>query len=180
MTRQVSVEVSTRGGAEASLLVQQLDGFLSLVDSLHMSAGVRLTAIPSGYEALSNLGTFAFVASPIFSAGWRHSSAVTELLRLIKRLEERHTEVQEMVSSPHIATTLLYDGLRRWIQCINRCVDVLDSEVVEAPGGRVPFFLEPILVELEGGRYIEPILPTSLADLVAGRWSEGDGATRGS
>ena len=42
-------------------------------------------------------------------------------------------------------------------------------EVVEAPGDSVPFSLEPILVELERGRYIILILPIYLSDLVKGR-----------
>ena len=46
-------------------------------------------------------------------------------------------------------------------------------EVVEAPRASVPFSLEPILVKLEEGRYISPILPASLADLVAGRRPAG-------
>ena len=53
------------------------------------------------------------------------------------------------------------------------------SEVEEAPGARVCFSLEPILVELEGGRYIGPILPASLADLVAGRRPSGESAPKG-
>ena len=35
------------------------------------------------------------------------------------------------------------------------------------------------MVELEEGRYLGPILTTSLAELLAGRRSEDDGATRG-
>ena len=68
-------------------------------------------------------------------------SAVAELLRLIERLEEIHIEVQGVISSPYIATTLLYDVLRRWSQYLNRCVAALDSEVEEAPGASVPFSL---------------------------------------
>ena len=73
-----------------------------------------------------------------------------------------------MISSPHLATTLLFDVSRRWSQYLNRCVAELALEVVEALGVGVPFSLEPILVDLEGGRYIGPILPASLADLVTG------------
>ena len=40
-------------------------------------------------------------------------SAVSELLLLIDRLEELHIEVQRMISSPHLATTLLFDVLQR-------------------------------------------------------------------
>ena len=52
-------------------------------------------------------------------------------------------------------------------------------EVVESPGGSIPFSLKIILVELERTYYVRPILPTSMADLVAGRISSGVGATRG-
>ena len=86
--------------------------------------------------------------------GGRHSSAVAELLRLIERLEELYTEVQGMISSPHLATTLLFDVSRRWSQYLNRCVAASASEVEEAPGASDPFSLKPILVELEGGSYI--------------------------
>ena len=78
-----------------------------------------------------------------------------------------------MISSPHLATTLLYDVSQRWSQYLNRCVAALDSEVVEALGASVPFSIEQILVELEGGHYIGPILLISLANLVAGRRSAG-------
>ena len=91
LTQQGTVEVSTRGGADASLLAQQLDGRLDLVDSLRTAAQVRLAEIPSADEALRDLGTFAFVALHLFSAGGRHLSAVAELLCLIERLEEQHT-----------------------------------------------------------------------------------------
>ena len=49
----------------------------------------------------------------------------------------------------------------------------LASEVEEAPGDSAPFSIEPILVDLEEGRYIGPTLPASLADLIAGRRSAG-------
>ena len=96
-------------------------------------------------------------------------SAVAEIIRLIERLKELHPEVQGIISSPHLATTLLFDLLRRLSHYLNRCVAELASEVEEAPGASIPFSLEPIMVELEGGRYIVPILPASLANLVAGR-----------
>ena len=54
----------------------------------------------------------------------------------------------------------------------------MDSEVAEATGDTVPFYPEPILVNLEGGRYIGPIFPASLAKLVAGRRLEGGGAPK--
>ena len=60
-----------------------------------------------------------------------------------------------------------------------RCVAVSASKVVEAPGARVPFSLEPILFDLEGGHYILPILPIPLSNIVSGRQSAGGSATRG-
>ena len=69
MTRQGSVEASTRGGTDASLLAQKLDGRLALADYLQISARVRLAVIPSADEALHELGTFAFVALYLFFAG---------------------------------------------------------------------------------------------------------------
>ena len=81
------------GGADAPLVVQQLVGRLASVDSLWIAARVRLDAILSVDVKLCDLVTFAFVASHLFSAGGRQSSAVTELLHIIEMLEELHTEV---------------------------------------------------------------------------------------
>ena len=75
------------------------------------------------------------------------------------------------------AAAALYDVSWRWIQYLKRCVAA--SEVEEAPGASVPFSLKPILVELEGGRYIGPILPAALADLVSGRRPAGGSAQKG-
>ena len=84
-----------------------------------------------------------------------------------------------MISSPHLATELLFDVSQRWSQYLNRCVAALSSEVEEAPGGSDPFSLEPILVDLKGVHYIGPILPAALADLVAGRRPAGGSAPKG-
>ena len=73
--------------------------------------------------------------------------------------------MQGMISPPHLATTLLFDMSYWWSHCLNRCVAAL----VEVPGASVPFSFKPILVKLEGGGYIGPILPDSLTDLVVGR-----------
>ena len=110
----------------------------------------------------------------------RHSSAVPELLRLIEMLKELHTEVQGMISSPHLATTLLFDVSRRWNLYLNRCVAVFALETLDAPGCQVPFSLEPILAELEGGRYVGPILPPALGDLVSKANGRGGGDGDGS
>ena len=84
LTRQGLVETSTRGGADASLLAQQLDRCLELADSLQMAATARLDVIPSTDKALRDLGTFAFVTSHLFSVGGIHLSAVADLICLIE------------------------------------------------------------------------------------------------
>ena len=81
-----------------------------------MAARVRLSVILSTDEALRELRTFAIVALHLFSAGGRPLSAVAKILRLIERLEDLYTEVQGMISSPHLSTTLLYDVSQRWSQ----------------------------------------------------------------
>ena len=53
------------------------------------------------------------------------------------------------------------------------------SKVMEVLGASSPFSLKSILVDIEGGYYIDPILPPSLSNLVSGRWSAGGSATRG-
>ena len=59
-----------------------------------------------------------------------------------------------------------------------------ESDSLDAPGCSAPFSLEPILADLKGGRYIGPILPASLRDLVSktggrcgGNGGGGGGAT---
>ena len=72
-----------------------------------MAVRAHLAVILSADESLCILGTFALVALNIFSACRRHLSTVSDILRLIERLEELHTKVQGMISSPHISTKLL-------------------------------------------------------------------------
>ena len=76
LTSQGKVEASTCGGANASLLVQNLDGCLASADSLQMDARFRLAAILSEEGALCDLVTFDFIVSHLLSADGRHSSAV--------------------------------------------------------------------------------------------------------
>ena len=81
-----------------------------------------------------------------------------------------------MISSPHLAMPLLFDMLRRWSLYLNRCVAAVASDFVDALGCQVPFSLEPIMTDLEGGRYVGPIPPMALRDLVSrssGRGSSG-------
>ena len=86
LTRQDTVEASTCGGADDSLLSHQLDGHLASTNSTWTATRVYLAAIPSADEALRDLGTFALVEH-LFYAGGRPSFAFTELLRLITKLE---------------------------------------------------------------------------------------------
>ena len=89
-------------------------------------------------------------------------SAIAELLRLITKLEELHTKEQGMISSPNLATLLLFDVSRRWSLCLNGCMAASALECLDVPGCQAPFLLEPILADMEGGRYIRLILPTDI------------------
>ena len=149
--------------------MQQLNGCLASAEYLRTVARVRLVAIPSADKALRDVVTPVFVAPHLFSVGGRHPSAVVELLRLIENMEEIHTKVQGMISLPHPVTTLLYNMSRLWSLYLYSCVSASASEDLEAPGSNTPFTLEPILLELDSGCYVGPILPGILADLLAGR-----------
>ena len=59
--------------------------------------------------------------------------------------------MQGVILSPRLSTILLYDVSQWWSQYLNRCVDASSLEVVEAPGASVPFYLKPILVDMERG-----------------------------
>ena len=107
MTRQGTVEASTREGADASLLEKPVAGRLASADSLRTAARVCLACILSADKAQSDLGTFAFFTSHLLSTAGRNTSAVAEILRLIERLEEIHTEVKGMIINPHLVTILL-------------------------------------------------------------------------
>ena len=51
-----------------------------------------------------------------------------------------------------------------WILYVNRCVSALAaSEALEAPGANIPFSLEPVMVDLEGGAYVGSTPPIKLA-----------------
>ena len=82
-----------------------------------------------------------------------------------------------MITTPHLATTLLYDVLCWWSLYLNRCVTASSSEDVGEAGETLLFSLEPILLNLEGGRYVGPLfpLPLPLAELVSGRCGGGGG-----
>ena len=83
--------IDSWGGADASLLEQQLDGILASVDSLRTAAQVHLDCIPSADKALCDLEAFAFLVSHLLSAIGQHASAVVDLLHLSKILKELHT-----------------------------------------------------------------------------------------
>ena len=88
--------------------------------------------------------------------------------------------MQGVISSPHLATTLLFDVLRRWSQYLKMCVAASALEAEEAPGVSGPLSLKKNPGRAGGGgRYIVPILPASLVDLIAGRWPAGGIAPKG-
>ena len=107
LTRQGMVEAATHGGVvDASLMAQKLDGCLAFTDSLRTATRVHMDKSFSTYEALQYLSIFNFIALHLFSVGGIHFSAAAEILRLIERLEEIHTKVRGVISSPHLATHL--------------------------------------------------------------------------
>ena len=77
-----------------------------------------------------------------------------------------------MISSPKLTTILLYDVLRRWSLYLNRCVAVLASEALDTLRANAPFTLDPMLLKLDCGRSVGPILLRPLPDLLVG-WSTG-------
>ena len=70
-----------------------MGGQLASADYLRTADQICLAAKLSMDEALRNLGTFAFVAVHLFSVIRRQVTVIAELLCLIERLEEIHTEV---------------------------------------------------------------------------------------
>ena len=75
---------------------------------------VCLEDILSSDEALCDLGIFFSVASYLSFVVRRQSSAIVEILCLIEKLEDLHTEVQGIISSPNISTGLIYNVSQRW------------------------------------------------------------------
>ena len=163
-------------GLDSYLLAQQMDGHISSLESLRTSSWFRLAEIPYADKALRNLGTFAFFASQLLSTVRRHVAKVEYLLHLIKRLKELNTNVQGMITPPHISITLMFDVSRQWILYLKRYMDASSSYELGAPRVMVPFTLEPILLELEGGIYMGSILPVDLAELVSGQCSTDGGS----
>ena len=82
--------------------------------------------------------------------------------------------MQGIITSPQLSTTLIYNVSRRWITYLNRCVATSSLEDVGVPRATVPFSLEPILLDMKGERYVGPLLPATLAELVSGRCGGGN------
>ena len=155
---QSEVELSTHMGLYAYLLEQRPDGRLAYVDSLLADAWFRLTDILSADEALHNLGYVAFVSSALFSFYGQHTASVAEIICIVKRLEELHTEVQGNIKFPHIVTTIIYGMSMRWSMYLDRCMEESSSEDVGVPRETVSFSLEPILLDMWGGWCVGPLL----------------------
>ena len=128
----------------------------------------------------STVDTSAFVSSKILSAGRRHAEEVVDILHFIERLEELHTEVQEMITSSHLATEIIYNIYTQWSLYLNMCVEVSSSEGLGVTRATVPFLVELILLELEVRLYVGPISPVALVDLVRRRHRGSDGGSGGS
>ena len=95
-------------GSDAPLLYQQLNLRLALEYSLWTAAQVHLAVTLYVDDTLRELGNFSFVAADLFSAGRRHTVAVSDLLRLTERLEDLQTEAQGMITNPHLSMTLIF------------------------------------------------------------------------
>ena len=70
-------------------------------------------------------------------------SAVMEILHLVEGVEELRTEVQGIITSPCLATTLMYDVLSQWSLYLNRCVDLSVLESLETRGEWSPSIWSP-------------------------------------
>ena len=79
-----------------------------------------------------------------------------------------------MIASPHLSTTLIYDVSHWWYIYINRCMTVSHSEYLGATGEALHLSVEPILLELEGGRCMGQLLTGSLENLFSRRCGSGD------
>ena len=53
------------------------------------------------------------------------------------------------------------------------------SEALEEPGANTSFSLEPIMVDLDGGRCVVLILSVTLVDILTGRSTAGSGGVGG-
>ena len=80
-----------------------------------------------------------------------------------------------MSTYPHLAAILIYDVSRRRSMYINICVTTSSLEDVGAPRAMVTFLVELVLLNLECGRYMVPLLPDNLAEMVSGRRVGGGG-----
>ena len=87
--------------------------------------------------------------------------------------------MQGIITSLHLATTLPFGVLRRWSLYLNRYGTASSSEDVGALGSTVPFSIVPILLELQCGIYVGPLLLEKLAYLISGRCRGGSGSDVG-
>ena len=69
-----------------------------------------------------------------------------------------------MISPILLSATLIYYVWQWWSLYLNMCVAASASEALEALVTNVPFSLEQILVDLEGGIYLGPVILEPLED----------------
>ena len=105
------------------------------------------------------MGIFAFIVFHLFTEEGRHAASSTELVRIIKNLEDLHMEVQGVLMSPHLETMIIF-GVSHWfLHYLNWYVVAMALEYLAAPNYAVPFSLDPVLQEMEVGRYFDPTPP---------------------
>ena len=83
-------------------------------------------------------------------------------------MEKLHTKVQEMTKPPQFATTLLFNVSHRQSHELNMGMEASSSKDLVYTWSMVPFYLEPILLELKGGRYLGPIFMDALVEMLSG------------
>ena len=79
-----------------------------------------------------------------------------------------------MITQPHLSTTLLYDVSKMWSMHLNICVSASSLEDVGVPGEMGTLSIYPILLDLDSGRYMEPLLPDTMSELVSRICGDGD------
>ena len=77
-------------------------------------------------------------------------------------MEELHTKVQVTITTPHISTAMIFGMSRCWSLYHNMCVVDPSSENMVTPGEMLPFYLETIILKMEGGRYVGPLFTVAL------------------